>query len=56
MPERFVGEARDKIDRFAYLPLGAGPPRWGESIPIVLAFGRCAKDAGSTPHKSCVIV
>jgi cytochrome P450 len=25
MPERFLGEAREKIDRFAYLPFGAGP-------------------------------
>jgi cytochrome P450 len=25
MPERFLGEARDKIDRFAYIPFGAGP-------------------------------
>jgi cytochrome P450 len=25
MPERFLGEAREKIDRFAYIPFGAGP-------------------------------
>ena len=25
MPERFLGEAREKIDRFAYMPFGAGP-------------------------------
>jgi cytochrome P450 len=25
MPERFLGQAREKIDRFAYLPFGAGP-------------------------------
>ena len=25
MPERFLGEAREKMDRFAYIPFGAGP-------------------------------
>jgi cytochrome P450 len=25
MPERFLAEAREKIDRFAYIPFGAGP-------------------------------
>ncbi|GAC1549805.1 MAG: cytochrome P450 [Beijerinckiaceae bacterium] len=25
MPERFLGSARDEIDRFAYIPFGAGP-------------------------------
>lgn len=25
MPERFLGEAREAIDRFAYIPFGAGP-------------------------------
>ena len=25
MPERFLGDAREKIDRFAYIPFGAGP-------------------------------
>ena len=25
MPERFLGSARDSIERFAYLPFGAGP-------------------------------
>jgi cytochrome P450 len=25
MPERFLGKARDDIDRFAYIPFGAGP-------------------------------
>ena len=24
-PSRFLGEARDRIDRFAYIPFGAGP-------------------------------
>ncbi len=25
MPERFLGKAREAIDRFAYIPFGAGP-------------------------------
>ena len=25
IPSRFLGERRDRIDRFAYIPFGAGP-------------------------------
>jgi len=36
MPERFMDEARDKIDRFQYLPFGVG-----ERVCIGQRFGVC---------------
>ena len=58
MPERFLPERRDAIDRFAYLPFGAGPRvcigasfSLQEAVIVLASVVRAARSSSLAGHE-----